>query len=1064
MKEWLISSYFVLFSLFFAYNAYASTLLSCPHDQSVALIQFSNSFSIDCLQSWECQVSQAKTMWWKKGTNCCLWDGIKCGTETGNVIGLDLSCSCLAGPISSNSTLFLLRHLQELNLAGNNFNMFPIAPQFGQLTSLTHLNISTSSFSGKIPHEISHLSKLSSLDLSDNYHLMFEGHVFENVVGNLTQLRHLLLSGANMSLVEPASFLNVSSYITTLTLGATKLQGKFPEDVFHFPRLQEFSVSGSYLEVKFPKTNWSGPLKSLQVSFSYLQELPNSIGNLRSLEILDLRNSNLRGTIPTTLANLTHLRYLDLSYNNLVGQISDSFGNLTNLIHLSLRDNKLSGLLPVSAFNLPQVQVLEFSNNSLVGSLPSKVCGLSRLPKLYLDHNFLSGRVPSWLFSLPSLKVLSLHNNRLTGPIDEFDKVAPLEVVDLFSNEIQGPIPYSFSQLVNLIDIDLSFNDLSGSFEMDKLSNLSKLVSMDLSNNTLLSLSSASSNTTYSLPNLSTLLLSSCNIREFPNFVRNLEGLTSLDLSYNKVRVIEADMFLKLKNLLYLDLSHNNPLFVSNNSQVSLVLPNLNSLSLSSCNITKFSNFLTTQESLRELDLSNNSIQGQITKEEINWRSKLQFVDLSDNLLTVVEYSSWQNLQVLNLGSNLLEGPLPPPPPSTSVLLISKNKLIGEIPPSICNLSHSDIVLDLSHNNLSGAIPRCLGLRNIYVLDLQMNHLHGTIPDFCVKGSHELHTLNLNNNDFDGPLPMSLANCHNLEVLNLGNNKINDTFPHWLGTLPRLQVLVLRANYFYGQIIDLRIGSPFLTLRILDLSHNKLSGYLPTTYFRTFQGMMSLGDNQMRYMDDGSYYYQDSLVVTMKGGDFELERILTIFAALDMSSNRFEGIIPEEVGNLISLQVLNFSHNHLTGHIPSSLGNVAALESLDLSCNRLVGEIPSQLAGLNFLEVLNLAENHLVGLIPQGKQFNTFLNDSYIGNTGLCGFPVSKGCGQNEPPAPVVYEHDNDSAFGLDWKFVVMGYSCGLVFGFSAGYIMMTIRKPKWLVGMIQRAGNKLVRRFKKYR
>ncbi|EOY13372.1 Receptor like protein 33 [Theobroma cacao] len=404
---------------------------------------------------------------------------------------------------------------------------------------------------------------------------------------------------------------------------------------------------------------------------------------------------------------------------------------------------------------------------------------------------------------------------------------------------------------------------------------------------------------------------------------------------------------------------------------------------------------------------------------------------------------------------------------SMEVFLISKNKLVGEIPYSICNLI-SISVLDLSNNELSGAIPDCLASRgkmpNLTVLDLHMNKFHGNIPDSFVVGN-KLQILNLNNNDFDGPFPKSLENCHDLQVLNLGNNKINGTFPHWLGTLPQLQVLVLRSNYFHGQISPSENESHFSALRILDLSHNEFSGLLPTTYFKSFRGMMTLSNVQRTSMEDLNRYYHFSVLVTMKGMDLVLERILTLFTTIDMSSNKFHGEIPEIVGNLISLQVLNFSHNSLTGHIPSSVGKLTALESLDLSTNKLVGEIPMQLNGLKFLEVLNLSQNQLVGLIPQGNQFNTFLNDSYGGNLGLCGFPVSKRCGKDEeqePPESALHE-EGIFPCPLDWKFVMMGYGCGLVLGLSTGYIMLTIGKPEWLVRMVQGLGYKILRRLKSY-
>ncbi|XVF78259.1 hypothetical protein PTKIN_Ptkin14bG0116600 [Pterospermum kingtungense] len=219
------------------------------------------------------------------------------------------------------------------------------------------------------------------------------------------------------------------------------------------------------------------------------------------------------------------------------------------------------------------------------------------------------------------------------------------------------------------------------------------------------------------------------------------------------------------------------------------------------------------------------------------------------------------------------------------------------------------------------------------------------------------------------------------------------------------------------------------------------------------------GSTRPQYI--GEVYYHDSIILTIKGSEIEFERILEIFTTIDFSNNQFEGQVSEVLGELKDLLVLNFSDNKLTGQIPSSLGNLLALESLDLSSNMIEGRIPVQLTNLIFLAVLNLSQNNLVGPIPRGNQFDTFTNDSYIGNTGLCGFPLSKECGNSEAtePPPSALDEDDDYAMALNWKFVMMGYGCGLVFGLSMGYIVFTTGKPHWLVKIIERDPNKMVRR-----
>ncbi|XP_034674488.1 receptor-like protein 9DC3 [Vitis riparia] len=202
-------------------------------------------------------------------------------------------------------------------------------------------------------------------------------------------------------------------------------------------------------------------------------------------------------------------------------------------------------------------------------------------------------------------------------------------------------------------------------------------------------------------------------------------------------------------------------------------------------------------------------------------------------------------------------------------------------------------------------------------------------------------------------------------------------------------------------------------------------------------------------------------MVTIKGLEIELVKILNTFTTIDLSSNKFQGEIPESIGNLNSLRELNLSHNNLVGHIPSSFGNLKLLESLDLSSNKLIGRIPQELTSLTFLEVLNLSQNHLTGFIPRGNQFETFGNDSYNGNLGLCGFPLSKKCTTNETPEPSK-EADAEFESGFDWKITLMGYGCGLVIGLSLGCFIFLTGKPEWFVCIIEENLHNKSRRSKR--
>ncbi|PWA46133.1 hypothetical protein CTI12_AA511270 [Artemisia annua] len=262
--------------------------------------------------------------------------------------------------------------------------------------------------------------------------------------------------------------------------------------------------------------------------------------------------------------------------------------------------------------------------------------------------------------------------------------------------------------------------------------------------------------------------------------------------------------------------------------------------------------------------------------------------------------------------------------------------------------------------------------------------------------------------------------------------------------LPELQVLILKSNIFHGPV---KIASsselPFPSLRVLDLSYNRFVGHLPHNYFQNLHVMKNMLMNATgpEYMNFYGKYY--SIVVVVKGQQLLFQKISVIYTIVDLSNNRFEGVIPNVIGSLNSLKVLNLSHNNLNGRIPHALGNLSQIESLDLSWNQLIGEIPQSLADITTLEVLNLSQNHLVGRIPQGKQFSTFEGSSFGGNSGLCGFPLPMKC--EHPSFPRVESDDGDEGeSGFTWKVVVLGYGCGTLLGLVMGYLMLSSTRPNW--------------------
>uniref|UniRef100_A0A2N9I353 Leucine-rich repeat-containing N-terminal plant-type domain-containing protein n=1 Tax=Fagus sylvatica TaxID=28930 RepID=A0A2N9I353_FAGSY len=790
----------------------------------------------------------------------------------------------------------------------------------------------------------------------------------------------------------------------------------------------------------------------LSSSCLYGSMVSNSLFRLVHLQRLNLAYNNFNfSQIPSGFSLLSRLTYLNLSYSSFSGQIPSNFSKLSKLSTLDLsklpllaqpesvvQSNLHLKSLKSLVQNLTSLKVLCLNFVQISSPVPEIFSNLSSLTTLQLKGCGLHGEFPVGIFKLPKLQELRVNRNQdLMGYFPEFHLSNPLKILSVGQTSFSGKLPASMANLTQLSFLEMTFTQLTGQIP-SWLANMTQLTALFLSFNKLQG--------------------------PLPNSIFELEKLETLHLYSNNLSgIVAMDMFHKLKYLTSLFLSMNHISFITKTNS-NATQNKFKVLGLGSCNLSHFPDFLRNQNQLQWLDLSYNNIHGQIPIWVWNTsKETLKFVNFSHNYLTGFDQHQdnfpWPQLLVLDLSSNKIQESLRIPPPSMKIYSVANNMLQGEISPSICNLS-SLYSLDLSNNQFSGILPHCLSNLScsLNILNLRANKFHGMIPQLCAKGS-TLKMIDLSQNQFEGVLPRSLSNCRMLEVLNLGSNELNDVFPSWLGTLPELRVLSLQQNGFYGVV-----GSPtsfFASpkLGIVDLSVNKFTGNLPFEYFQNWMLPRKVDAKNYTHMQASTFiwlgdlelfeYYLYSMKIILKGKETLYQKIREAFAFVDLSSNEFNGTIPEFIGNLNGFQLLNLSNNNLTGHIPISFGNMSTLESLDLSQNKLSGQIPMQLTQLTFLASFNVSHNQLTGPIPQSTQFNTFDSSSFGGNVGLCGNPLSKKCENPEPPPlpTASIEEDQGSWFHIefDWKIILLGYCSGIINGVIVGNIV-TKKKQHWFV------------------
>ncbi|XP_040361632.1 putative receptor-like protein kinase At3g47110 [Rosa chinensis] len=358
-----------------------------------------------------------------------------------------------------------------------------IPHEIGDLPNLEILAVHVNNLNGFIPTTIFNMSTASLISLGVN---QLSGSLPPDLGLQLPNLQELYVGSNLLTGVFPKSISNASN-LTTLELAGNSFFGYIPRTLCGLQDLQLLNLEGNKLTIdtSTPEANAFPCLTNLRnLNELYLDFNPLNTtfalyrGNLSaSLQYIYLSNCNISGNIPNDIGNMSSLVLLDLGYNQFSGSIPITIGRLQNLQGLYLNDNKLLGHIPHQLCHLENLAELLLGGNQLSGSLPSCLGNLAALRSLSIKSNLLNSTIPSTLWGLKDILHLDLSSNSLVGPLSEgVQKLKAVIDLDFSDNSLSGIIPSSIEGLQNLVNLSLADNMLEGSIP----GSFGKLVSLEL--------------------------------------------------------------------------------------------------------------------------------------------------------------------------------------------------------------------------------------------------------------------------------------------------------------------------------------------------------------------------------------------------------------------------------------------------------------------------------------------------------------------------------------------------------------------------------------------------------
>ncbi|XP_022735637.1 receptor-like protein kinase 5 [Durio zibethinus] len=416
-----------------------------------------------------------------------------------------------------------LMHL-EMNWA-NFFGMFP--PHLGNLSNLVYLDLETgiSDSEDLWVTELEWLSILSSLHyLNLRYvNLSKASTTWLKAINMLPSSLELYFSSCQLyDLPQTLPFVNFTSlqnldlsltssalhcHTCFLDLSSNSVEGESGELIGTLSRcsngnLETLDFSTNNLAGNLPDFLWS--LENLMSLVLYsnkftgkLSEVPGISGEFVTNGKARSSFNTLSGTITEGIGQLPQLFQLGLYGNSIEGVITElHFQNLTYLSDLSLSSTNKSLVFRLRDDWIPPLQLDQIAINDcqLGPAFPPCLRTQIKLSQITLSNVGISDTIPDWFWRLvPTIWLPDLSYNQLRGMLPKsmaftFEyrghEMSLLQNLNLSGNFLNGSIPPSINNMMNLNFLDLSSNQLTGTIPR-QWQGLQYLMFLDLSKNNL---------------------------------------------------------------------------------------------------------------------------------------------------------------------------------------------------------------------------------------------------------------------------------------------------------------------------------------------------------------------------------------------------------------------------------------------------------------------------------------------------------------------------------------------------------------------------------------------------